>query len=176
MDAARAVDTAQQPFRTGALRLLVDDVICSSALRGFSTAGARSLLDIWSKNEATQEWISFNLETLRELLVGIAGRIVSVEGTVPAVQNSMEALLFSKNRTELCCLLHLGKIARHGGHGKNLNVIFRNAPYILGIRAVALPIAAENTVVLKGSELSTRVMLAICSVFAEARLPAGPLT
>lgn len=51
----------------------------------------------------------------------------------------------------------------------------RNAPYILGIRSVLLPIAAGNTVIFKGSELSPRVGWAISSVFHEAGLPAGVL-
>lgn len=54
-------------------------------------------------------------------------------------------------------------------------MLSRNAPYILGTRSVAFPIAAGNTVVLKGSELSPRVMWAISSVFHEAGLPAGVL-
>lgn len=51
----------------------------------------------------------------------------------------------------------------------------RNAPYILGTRAVANPIAAGNTAIFKGSEASPRVMWGICSVFQEAGLPAGVL-
>lgn len=51
----------------------------------------------------------------------------------------------------------------------------RNAPYILGTRAVAFPIAAGNTVVFKGSELSPRVFWGIASAFKEAGLPDGVL-
>ncbi|CAJ2509534.1 Uu.00g145600.m01.CDS01 [Anthostomella pinea] len=51
----------------------------------------------------------------------------------------------------------------------------RNSPYILGMRATILPIAAGNTVVLKGSELSPRSMWAIVCVLQEAGLPRGVL-
>jgi acyl-CoA reductase-like NAD-dependent aldehyde dehydrogenase len=51
----------------------------------------------------------------------------------------------------------------------------RNAPYILGVRSIVFPLAAGNTAVLKGSEMSPRVMWAIASVFHEAGLPAGVL-
>lgn len=51
----------------------------------------------------------------------------------------------------------------------------RNAPYILGTRSVIFPMAAGNTVVFKGNELSPKVMWGICSVFAEAGLPDGVL-
>jgi len=50
-----------------------------------------------------------------------------------------------------------------------------NAPTILGMRAVALPIAYGNTVVLKASEESPGTHLAIGSVFEEAGFPKGVL-
>ncbi|KAI4126612.1 MAG: hypothetical protein LQ347_004913, partial [Umbilicaria vellea] len=51
----------------------------------------------------------------------------------------------------------------------------RNAPYILGIRAVAYALAGGNTTILKGPELSPRCYWAIGSVFAQAGLPPGCL-
>ena len=51
----------------------------------------------------------------------------------------------------------------------------RNAPFILGTRAVALPLAAGNTVVLKASELSPKCFWALGDVFRQAGLPAGCL-
>ena len=52
---------------------------------------------------------------------------------------------------------------------------FRNAPYILGLRTVCIPLAAGNTVILKGSELSPKTFWAIGDVFLQAGLPAGCL-
>jgi vanillin dehydrogenase len=48
-----------------------------------------------------------------------------------------------------------------------------NAPLILGMRAVAMPLAYGNTVVLKASEESPGVHLAIASIFEEAGFPKG---
>ncbi|MBZ5695922.1 MAG: aldehyde dehydrogenase [Acidobacteriia bacterium] len=48
-----------------------------------------------------------------------------------------------------------------------------NAPMILGMRAVAAPLAYGNTVVLKASEESPGSHLAIASVFEEAGFPKG---
>jgi len=48
-----------------------------------------------------------------------------------------------------------------------------NAPVILGIRAVAMPIACGNTVVLKASEMCPRLHLMIAEVLQEAGLPDG---
>jgi acyl-CoA reductase-like NAD-dependent aldehyde dehydrogenase len=53
--------------------------------------------------------------------------------------------------------------------------LLRNAPYILGVRAVAFPLAAGNTVVLKGSESSPKCFWAIGDIFREAGLPDGCL-
>jgi len=50
-----------------------------------------------------------------------------------------------------------------------------NAPMILGMRAVATPIAYGNTVVLKASEESPGTHLAIASVYEEAGFPKGVL-
>lgn len=50
-----------------------------------------------------------------------------------------------------------------------------NAPIILGVRAVALPLAYGNTVVLKASEESPGSHLAIASVLEQAGFPKGAL-
>lgn len=50
-----------------------------------------------------------------------------------------------------------------------------NAPVILGMRAVAMPIAYGNTVVFKASEESPGTHLAIASMFEEAGFPPGVL-
>lgn len=48
-----------------------------------------------------------------------------------------------------------------------------NAPLILGMRAVAMPLAYGNTVVLKASEESPSTHLAIAEIFHEAGFPKG---
>ncbi len=48
-----------------------------------------------------------------------------------------------------------------------------NAPLILGMRAVATPLAYGNTVVLKASEESPATHLAIAEIFHEAGFPSG---
>jgi acyl-CoA reductase-like NAD-dependent aldehyde dehydrogenase len=48
-----------------------------------------------------------------------------------------------------------------------------NAPLILGMRAVAIPLAYGNTVVLKASEESPATHLAIAQIFQEAGFPKG---
>ena len=48
-----------------------------------------------------------------------------------------------------------------------------NAPVILGVRAIATPLACGNTVVLKGSENCPRTHQLIAEAFQEAGFPAG---
>lgn len=50
-----------------------------------------------------------------------------------------------------------------------------NAPVILGVRAVAMPLACGNTVVLKASEMCPATHRLIGDAFAEAGLPTGAL-
>ena len=53
--------------------------------------------------------------------------------------------------------------------------VSRNAPYILGFRAVVFAIVAGNTVILKSSETSPRSFWTIGDCFREAGLPDGVL-
>ena len=53
--------------------------------------------------------------------------------------------------------------------------VCRNAPFVLGIRACLYALAAGNTVVLKGAELSPRVYWSIGTILKEAGLPDGCL-
>ncbi|MFN4102421.1 MAG: aldehyde dehydrogenase family protein, partial [Pararhodobacter sp.] len=50
-----------------------------------------------------------------------------------------------------------------------------NAPVILGVRAVAMPLACGNTVVLKSSEMCPRLHAMIGEVLHEAGLPEGAI-
>ncbi|PYH43279.1 aldehyde dehydrogenase [Aspergillus saccharolyticus JOP 1030-1] len=87
-------------------------------------------------------------------LKDFAALIPSIEGTIPAV-NGESAMVFKQP------------------YGVVLGIAPWNAPYILGVRAVALPLAAGNTTILKGSELAPKCFWAIGDIFREAGLPAG---
>jgi benzaldehyde dehydrogenase (NAD) len=57
--------------------------------------------------------------------------------------------------------------------GVILGVAPWNAPIILGVRAIAVPLACGNTVILKASELCPRTHSLIIEAFAEAGFPDG---
>ncbi|CAG8037635.1 unnamed protein product [Penicillium salamii] len=87
-----------------------------------------------------------------------AGRIPTIEGVVPNINREGE-----------------GAIVYKEPYGVILSIAPWNAPFILGVRAVALPLAAGNTVVFKGSELSPKCFWALGDIFRQAGLPAGCL-
>ncbi|KAF4216064.1 hypothetical protein CNMCM8980_009240 [Aspergillus fumigatiaffinis] len=91
-------------------------------------------------------------------LKDFAARIPSIEGSVPSVTQDGECAMVFKEP-----------------YGVVLGIAPWNAPFILGVRAVALPLAAGNTTILKGSELSPKCFWAIGDIFREAGLPAGCL-
>ncbi|KAL2752687.1 hypothetical protein ACRALDRAFT_2044441 [Sodiomyces alcalophilus JCM 7366] len=104
------------------------------------------------------QWCEFNLDVAIDLIKDVAGRISTLEGSFPSTRDP-----------------NIGSIVLREPYGVVLAIAPWNAPYILGTRAIAFPMAAGNTVVLKGTELAPRVMWAIASVFHEAGLPAGVL-
>lgn len=60
--------------------------------------------------------------------------------------------------------------------GVMLGIAPWNAPIILGVRAVAVPLACGNTVVLKASEQCPRTHALIAEAFADAGLPGGAVS
>ncbi len=111
-----------------------------------------------SETGQPRAWADFNITTAVDFVRDAAGLAAKANvGTAPPTQTPTE----------------LGAIVLREPYGVVVGIAPWNAPYILGTRAVLFPLAAGNTVVLKGSELSPRTMWAIGSVFVEAGVPAG---
>jgi len=107
---------------------------------------------------ASLGWAAFNLGLASELLRDIAGRISSIQGTIPqTAKEGVSALVYKEP------------------YGVILAIAPWNAPYILGIRAIAYPLAAGNTVVLKAPEFSPMCSTSIVNALHEAGLPEGVL-
>ncbi|KAF4458858.1 aldehyde dehydrogenase family [Fusarium albosuccineum] len=105
-----------------------------------------------------ETWAAINIHLAKECVLDCAGRIMGNEGRIPSLQDPSVGGLILKEP-----------------YGVILAIAPWNAPYGLGFRAVAWPIAAGNTVVFKGSELSPRTLWSIVSVLQEAGLPDGVL-
>ncbi|KAJ5093410.1 hypothetical protein N7456_009271 [Penicillium angulare] len=107
---------------------------------------------------ALAEFAEFILMLGVNLLKDVAGKVSGIEATSPALlQEGTGALVYKQP------------------YGVVLGIAPWNAPYILGTRAVALPLAAGNTTILKGSELSPKCFWAIGDAFRQAGLPDGCL-
>lgn len=101
----------------------------------------------------------FNIPLTAEILRDVGGKIAaSLAGVIPSCAHDGTSALVLKEP-----------------FGVILGIAPWNAPYILGLRAVIYALAAGNTCVLKGPELSPRCYWAIGDVLKQAGLPDGAL-
>jgi vanillin dehydrogenase len=105
---------------------------------------------------STPMWYGFNAMLAANMLRDAAGLVTQVAGEV--IPSDVEGNL---------------AMALRQPAGVVLGIAPWNAPVILGTRAVAVPLACGNTVVLKASELTPGVHRLIGQVFVEAGFPAG---
>jgi acyl-CoA reductase-like NAD-dependent aldehyde dehydrogenase len=103
-------------------------------------------------------WAAFNVNLGAEILRDVAGRISSIQGTIPTnAEEGVSSLVYKEP---------LGVI---------LAIAPWNAAFILGVRSVAYPLAAGNTAILKAPEFSPMCSHSIVKVFHDAGLPEGVL-
>ncbi|MBR0863503.1 aldehyde dehydrogenase [Bradyrhizobium diazoefficiens] len=107
---------------------------------------------------ATGPWVGFNVMLAANMIREAAAMVTHVCG---------EVIPSDKPGTFATALVR--------PKGVCLGIAPWNAPVILGTRAVAMPLACGNTVVLKSSELCPALHRLIGQCFAEAGLPAGVL-
>ncbi|THC93901.1 hypothetical protein EYZ11_006619 [Aspergillus tanneri] len=101
-------------------------------------------------------WAEINVHDSINLLNETAGLISdSMMGSVPVTNGESYAMVLKEP---------LGVV---------LSMVPWNAPIILGLRGIVAPLAAGNTVILKGSELSPRTHYLLASLFRDAGFPPG---
>lgn len=100
----------------------------------------------------------FNVPSAVEQLRDVAGRIITSTGYIPICGEEGKSAMILKEP-----------------YGVIFGIAPWNAPYILGFRAISYALAAGNTCVLKGPEISPRCFWLIGQVFQEAGLPDGAL-
>jgi benzaldehyde dehydrogenase (NAD) len=101
-------------------------------------------------------WAGFNVHLAADMLVEAAALTTQIEGEV--IPSNVPGSLAMAVRQPV---------------GVVLGIAPWNAPIILGVRAIAVPLACGNTVVLKGSEMSPATHGLIIQAMQEAGLPKG---
>lgn len=156
-DALKAVDAAAAAFpawsKVGPVerRKLLNKAadIMDAKVGEFIAAGV-------AETGATGPWIGFNVMLAANMIREAAAMVTQVGGEIiPSNKPGTLAMGVLKPR------------------GVCLGIAPWNAPVILGTRAVAMPLACGNTVVLKSSEMCPATHRLIGQCFAEAGLPAG---
>ncbi|KAL2133799.1 hypothetical protein VTI74DRAFT_1656 [Chaetomium olivicolor] len=160
VDVRAAVDAAAEAFKTWKKTLprTRRDIFLKAAeiIERRKEELARYMME---ETGCQPQWAEFNVNASKEFMLDVAGRLVSLDGSIPTAADP-----------------NTGAMILREPFGVVLAIAPWNAPYILGVRAVLFPIAAGNTAILKGSELCPRTMWGLCSVFHEAGLPDGVLS
>ncbi|KAK0255479.1 hypothetical protein B0A54_10292 [Friedmanniomyces endolithicus] len=158
--ALEALDAAQTAFKTW--RHATPATIRKILLRAadvFETRQDELAGYMKAETGALANFAGFNTTQAIEVLRDVAGRSAHILGEIPKTSTPGTGAFIYKEP-----------------YGVIFGAAPWNAPYILGLRAFIYAIAAGNTVVLKGSELSPRTFWALGSVMKEAGLPDGVLS
>ncbi|MGV7216014.1 aldehyde dehydrogenase [Bradyrhizobium sp. UFLA05-112] len=156
-DALNAVESAARAFvdwsqvGPGVRRKVLNDAanIMESRTNDFIRLGI-------AETGATGPWIGFNVMLAANIIREAAATVTQAKGEViPSDKPGTFAMSMAKPK------------------GVCLGIAPWNAPVILGTRAVAMPIACGNTIVLKSSELCPALHRLIAQCFVDAGLPPG---
>ncbi len=156
-DAVAAVDAAAKAFPAwaamgpGARRALLMKAAQALEAKGDAFAAAMA-----AETGASALWADFNVHLAADMLLEAASITTQISGEV--IPSNVPGSL---------------SMAVRQAAGVVLGVAPWNAPVILGVRAVATPLACGNTVVLKGSELCPATHGLIIEALQEAGLPPG---
>ena len=111
------------------------------------------------ETRGTLGWGMFNVQLAADMLAYYAG-----ETDAPAEERELNSHIPGKR----------AKAVRQPV-GVVVGIVPWNAPVILGVRAVAAPLAYGNTVVLKASEICPRTHAAIVDALTDAGVPSGAI-
>lgn len=156
-DAKSAVDAAAEAFPEwsamgpGARRALL--IKAAHALESKTEAFAAAMA---AETGSSGIWAGFNVHLAADMLLEAAALTTQIEGEV--IPSNVPGSLAMAVRQPA---------------GVVLGIAPWNAPVILAVRAIAVPLACGNTVVLKGSELCPATHGLIIQALQEAGLPPG---
>jgi acyl-CoA reductase-like NAD-dependent aldehyde dehydrogenase len=156
-DVARAVEAAARAFPAWSATSPTERrMLLLKAADVMQTKGEAFAELMTEETGSTAPWAHFNVMLASNMLREAAAITTQISG---------EVIPSDKPRT---LALAIRKAA-----GVCVGIAPWNAPVILGTRAVAMPLACGNTVVLKASEMCPGTQWLIGQVFREAGFPAG---
>ncbi|BAT61521.1 vanillin dehydrogenase [Variibacter gotjawalensis] len=158
-DAARAADAAAAAFPAWSAKGPSERrAILLKAADALAAKTPRFIELIATETGATAGWAGFNVHLAANMLREAAAMTTQISGEViPSDKPG-------------CIAMAVRQPA-----GVVLSIAPWNAPVILGVRAVALPLACGNAVVLKASEICPGTHRLIAECLREAGLPSGVL-
>lgn len=156
-DCVAAVEAAAAAFpawsRTGAGERRALLLKAAQAVEARAADFARAMA---AETGASALWAGFNAHLAADMLVEAAALTTQIDGQV--IPSNVPGSLAMGTRQSA---------------GVVLGIAPWNAPVILGVRAIAVPLACGNTVVFKGSELCPATHGLIVQALQEAGLPRG---
>ena len=159
VDAMRAADAAAAAFpewstvAPGARRALL--MKAADALQAKTGEFVEAVV---SETGGTPGWAHFNVALAADMIREAAAMTTQISGEV-----------IPSNRPGSIAM------AMRQPVGVILSIAPWNAPVILGVRALAMPLACGNTIVFKASEVCPQTHRLIAEAFRDAGLPAGAL-
>lgn len=158
-EAVDAVDAAQRAFKSWRKTKPAEVRKIFLKAADIMEARADELKSYMMQETGAMDMFSnFNVFTTVEVFRSVAGLVSNIHGAIPQTQTPGTGAFVFKEP-----------------FGVIYGMAPWNAPYILGSRAWLYAIAAGNTAVFKGSELSPRCAWVFGSIMQEAGLPAGVL-
>jgi acyl-CoA reductase-like NAD-dependent aldehyde dehydrogenase len=159
-DAQAAADAAQHAFAAwSALGPNARRALLSTAADRLQAKAPQFVDAMMREIGATEGWARFNLALAAGIIREAAAMTTQISGEV--IPSDKPGCIAMSLREPV---------------GVILGIAPWNAPIILGVRAVAMPLACGNTVVFKASEQCPRTHMLIGEAFAEAGLPEGCLS
>ena len=156
-DARAAVEAAAKAFPAwAAMGPGERRALLMKAAHALEAKGAAFAAAMAAEVGASGIWAGFNVHLAADMLLEAASITTQISGEV--IPSNVPGSLAMAVRQPA---------------GVVLGIAPWNAPVILGVRAIATPLACGNTVVLKGSELSPATHGLIIEALQEAGLPAG---
>lgn len=156
-DINEAISAAEDAFRSwGSTTPQQRRVLLNAAANEMETRISDFTELMLKETGATRPWAEFNVRLGASILRESAAMVTQLTGEViPSNKPGTIAMTIPKPK------------------GVCLGIAPWNAPVILGVRAIAMPVACGNTVVLKASEICPATHRLIGECFVKAGFPAG---